>query len=77
MAHKFSCINSLLQDNFPSTGNVNDSSDTHGHTVLEKESSEFISIKVNLVLFTQKTIKLIIKLDSGTGDVTVSPCPRI
>ena len=60
MAHKFSCINSLLQDNFPSTGNVNDSSDTHGHTVLEKESSEFISIKVTLVvLFTQKTIELI------------------
>ena len=60
MAHKFSCINSLLQDNFPSTGNVNDSSDTHGHTVLEKESSEFISIKVTLVvLFTQKTIEFI------------------
>ena len=60
MAHKFSCINSLLQDNFPSTGNVNDSSDTHGHTVLEKESSEFISIKVTLVvLVTQKTIELI------------------
>ena len=60
MAHKFSCINSLLQDNFPSTGNVNDSSDTHGHTVLEKESSEFISIKVTLVvLFTHKTIELI------------------
>ena len=75
MAHKFSCINSVLQDYFSGKGNVNDSSDTHGHTVLEKEPSEFISIKVKLVLFTQKTIKL--KLDSGTGDVTVSPCPRI
>ena len=60
MAHKFSCINSVLQDYFSGKGNVNDSSDTHGHTVLEKESSEFISIKVTLVvLFTQKTIELI------------------